>query len=165
MDSANIKEINEYNQGQKIQHSPVLIRKRKNSTSELLVVAIGCTKEEYEEIKKLGTLNTSLLLSLKGNHFPSEEYIQDLIFLGDLNVFKAYTMFVYQFPQRKIDIRNRVEPQYRLYTKTLEEQKNISCYIRNLCSSAKESWQSIIRKVGSNYGVVFTYIVPIENKE
>lgn len=164
MDTTVIDKINRHNLGKEIIHTPVTLKKRKNAVAKLLVVVIGCTKEEYEEIKVTKVLNTSLLLTLKGNNFPSEEYIDTLIYLGDLHKFKAYGMFVYQFPQRKIDIRNRVEPQYRLYTKTLQEQKDTSCYIRNLCSSARESWQSVIEKVGKQYGVVFTYKIPI-NKE
>jgi len=164
MDTTIIDRINKYNEGQKIQHSPVIIRKRKNEFAELYVVAVGCTEEEYKEIKSTNILNTSLLNTLKGNHFPLEDYIESLIYVGDLNNFKAYAMFVYQFPQRKIDIRERKEPQFRLYTKTFQEQKDTNCYIRNLCNSAKESWQSVINKVGSKYGVVFTYKVPI-NKD
>ncbi len=165
MDSNTIKQINEYNFASTIQTNPVIIRKRKNETSELLVVTIGCTREEYQDIKKTNTLNTSLLLTLKGNNFPSEKYIDSLIFLGDLTLFREYEQFVYKFPQRKIDIRNKVEPQFRLYTKTLQEQQDTSCYIRNLCNSARVSWNSVIRKVGSNYGVIFTYKIPRIIKE
>lgn len=161
MDTTIIDRINKYNEGQKIQHAPVLLRKKKNLEAEVYVVTIGCTREEFEEIRLTRVLSTSLLNQLKGFKFPLEEYIDTLLYLGDLNNFKSYAMFIYQFPQRKIDIRNRVEPQFRLYTKTLQEQKDTSCYIRNLCNSAKESWQSVVKKVGSRYGVVFTYKVPI----
>jgi hypothetical protein len=160
MDVKEIKEINNYNSKGKIINTPVTIRKRKNEVAELLVVCIGCSKAEYEEVKATNTLNPSLLLQLKGNSYPDETYIDQLIFLGNLNLFKEYDSLVYRFPMRKIDILNKKEPSYRLYTKTLLEQQNMMCYIKSLCNSPKESWKSIIKKVGSEYGIVFTYKIP-----
>lgn len=160
MDIKEIKEINNYNSKGRIINTPVTIRKRKNEITELLIVCIGCSKDEYEEVKITNTLNPSLLLQLKGNNYPDETYIDQLIFLGNLTLFRGYESLVYKFPMRKEDIRQKKEPQFRLYTKTLIEQQNMMCYVKSLCGSAKESWKSIIRKVGSEYGIVFTYKVP-----
>jgi hypothetical protein len=159
MDS--IKYRNDFIEKSKIIHSPIIIKKIQYKNSNHLYIVLGCKKEQVKEfIDKKDISDDSIINNLINLNFISNKQdIKNVLFIGKLTSFKSYEKFVFKFKHRKIDIINNKEPQYRLYTRSLEYQKNIM-WLTNLCNSAEKSWKSVCEKVGSEYGLLIKVEIP-----
>lgn len=152
MDS--IKRNNEYREKSRVEPAPVVIKKRTKGNIQLLYIVVGCTKESTEEMLSKQLFDQSILTTLhQHGHKYFEADIEQVLYCGNLKKFQHYEQFVYQFPLRKVDIREKKEPQYRYYAQPLEYQRNLIGSI-NLCNSPKKSWESVVLKVGAEYGVL-----------
>ncbi len=152
MDS--IEKINNFNLQSKINPSPVVLKRKSSNTTTISYILIASNLSEVVNIIDTKELTANLYETLKDNKLITlNEDVKQVLFCGNLEKFKHYERFVFKFPERKVDIRNRKEPQYRLYTRTLEEQKNVM-WLLNLCSSPKNSWLSALTKIGTYYGLL-----------
>lgn len=152
MDS--IERNNKYREKCRITPSPVIVKKQKKDKVTIQYVVVGCSKEIIKEMLDKKLLHSSILLTLQTHNLNyTEEQIESVVFCGDLSKFTQYDKLVYKFPMRKRDILEKKSEQFRLYTHTLDYQKNLM-YNINLCTSASASWKSVITKVGSNYGII-----------
>lgn len=149
-----IKKINEYRLYATVDNSPVVVKKSSNSTNIIQYVVCGCSQEESKTIIQKRELTESIkrILFLQ-DIIKEESNIVGLIFCGKLENFGSPSKLVYKYPQRKIDIRNRVEPQYRFYLFTKEQQEKHRL-VHNICPTVEHSWNSVITKVGSQYGII-----------
>lgn len=149
-----IEKINEYRLYAKIDNSPVIVKSISNSTYTLRYVVLGCTKDESTSIIQTRELPENLKdILIKNTMMQDESNILGLIFCGRLENFGSPSKLVYKYPQRKIDIRNRVEPHYRFYVFTRQQQDKHILF-HNLCPTVEHSWKSVIIKVGSQYGLI-----------
>lgn len=153
--------INKYRERTAIKNSSCIIKKKSNEFFNLLYIATKATKEEIDILLKTRELPITIITSLiSENIITNKKEIEEVLYYGDLNLFTNYKRLVYQFPLRKIDIVNRKEPQFRLYSRTLEYQKSMMFTI-NLCPTSELSWKSVIDKVGNSTGL----ILKIRNKK
>lgn len=149
-----IERINAYNLKKAIIHEPVTVSKKSSNSVQILYVVVGEQEEVINNIIKNQRLDNTIYNILLNNNIITEKaQVDSVIYCGKLIEFTSYTQFVYKFPQRRIDIRERKEEQYRLYTSTLAHQKEYSSHL-NICPTAKQSWGSVIKKVGKDYGLL-----------
>ena len=149
-----IDRINQYRDLCRHKYAPVVVKKQRSANTSVLYVAIRAKKEECATIKADRELLPFVAEDLINHNIITDISQVDAVLLcGDLSKFKKYAKLVYKFPLRKIDVRNRVEEQFRLYTKTAEQQKNLMLNF-NLCPTAELSWKSVLEKIGTNYGLL-----------
>jgi hypothetical protein len=147
--------INAYNLKHNTTSDFILTKKGKTKTHEISIIVIPSNIEEIKEIKLSKEVSQRIVDLLKKNRLINHsDDIQILIFGGNLNTFKGYENVVKQYPYRNIDKREKREPQFRLYTTSAEEQEKVR-YNLNICRTAEFSWQSVIKKCGTEYGIVF----------
>lgn len=153
MDSS-IERINEYRLHTSIEHSPVILKRQSSSKLTIIYLVFPCNEKHTRYILKYLKLSALVRQKLiEGNYINTENDIEQVLHCGKLNEFPSYSQLVYKFPQRKADVRNRVEPTYRFYEYTREKQLQ-HLLVHNICPTAEHSWNSVIRKVGSEYGLV-----------
>jgi hypothetical protein len=154
-----IDRINEYRDKGRIPYTPVVVKKQSSREKSVLYVAIKATQDQCKEIKSQNTLLSFVSEDLLSNNIITDiEQIEKVLLCGDLSKFKKYSKLVYKFPLRKVDVRNRVEEQFRLYTKTMQQQRDLMLMI-NLCPTAELSWKSVLEKLGTNYGLLLKVVV------
>ena len=148
-----IDRINQYRDRCRIPYAPVIVKKLNNGIYTTLYVAVKAKKEECATIRHDRALLPIVIQDLKSfNIIKDEEEIKAILTCGDLSKFKHYSKFVYKYPLRKVDVRNRREEQFRLYTKSAEQQRELMLSI-NLCPTAELSWKSVLTKIGTEYGL------------
>lgn len=151
MDS--IERNNNYRDRCRIPYAPVIVKKLNNGIVSTLYVAVKARQEECVTIRHDKTLLPVIIEDLKKFEIiKNEDEIKAILACGDLSKFKHYSKFVYKYPLRKVDIRNRVEEQFRLYTKSAEKQREMMLML-NLCPTAELSWKSVLTKLGTQYGL------------
>lgn len=147
--------INAYNLKHNTTSDFILTKKGKTKTHEVSFIVIPSNIEEIKEIKLTKEVSQRIVDLLKKNKLINHsDDVQILIYGGVLSNFKGYENIVKQYPYRNIDRREKKDPQYRLYTTSAEEQEKIR-YSLNICRSAELSWQSVIKKCGTEYGIIF----------
>ena len=152
MDS--IEKINNYNLRYSTHTNTVVLKKKNLETKIVFYILVASYPEELNTINSTKELTRNLYEILKDNkHITLDENVKSVLYCGNLEKFNLYEKVVFMFPYRQIDIRNRADREYRLYTRTLEEQKNTMGFI-NLCTSAKNSWLSALTKIGTHYGLL-----------
>lgn len=153
-----IEKINEYRANTSIEHAPVILKRSKGKTAILTYLVFPCTKLESDFILEHRALGFNILKNLTEQQYINKESdIKEVYHCGKLIDFGGFRELVYKFPQRKIDIRNRVEPIYRFYEFSLERQKQ-HINVHNMAPTAEHSWNSVLRKVGTEYGLVIKII-------
>ena len=151
MDS--IERNNNYRDRCRIPYAPVIVKKLNNGIVSTLYVAVKARQEECATIRHDKTLLPVIIEDLKKFEIiKNEDEIKAILACGDLSKFKHYSKFVYKYPLRKVDVRNRVEEQFRLYTKSAEKQREMMSML-NLCPTAELSWKSVLTKLGTQYGL------------
>lgn len=151
MDS--IERNNNYRDRCRIPYAPVIVKKLNNGIVSTLYVAVKARQEECATIRHDKTLLPVIIEDLKKFEIiKNEDEIKAILACGDLSKFKHYSKFVYKYPLRKVDVRNRVEKQFRLYTKSAEKQREMMLML-NLCPTAELSWKSVLTKLGTQYGL------------
>ena len=151
--------INEYREKTRVKPEPVVVKRGKTEKNQVLFVVIKATEQECKDMNKTKTINEDLLIDIieKYKYIESIKDIQSVLHCGDLNNVKFVKNYLYKFPYRERDRRERKEEQFRCYTYTLEKQKEMLNVI-NSCPTVERSWSSVIEKVGSRFGL-FLYIV------
>ena len=148
-----IDRINQYRDRCRIPYAPVIVKKLNNGIVSTLYVAVKARQEECATIRHDKTLLPVIIEDLKKFEIiKNEDEIKAILACGDLSKFKHYSKFVYKYPLRKVDVRNRVEEQFRLYTKSAEKQREMMLVL-NLCPTAELSWKSVLAKLGTQYGL------------
>ena len=151
MDS--IERNNNYRDRYRIPYAPVIVKKLNNGIVSTLYVAVKARQEECATIRHDKTLLPVIIEDLKKFEIiKNEDEVKAILACGDLSKFKHYSKFVYKYPLRKVDVRNRVEEQFRLYTKSAEKQREMMLML-NLCPTAELSWKSVLTKLGTQYGL------------
>ena len=127
----------------------IVLLKRINKTEHYIYyVVVRATEEEINKLKinkQLERRQYQFLIDEKVINFAEE--IEGIIFSGHLLNFTSYEQLVFQYPMRKIDIRDRKEKVYKDYSKTKEEQENIQ-WLVNSTPTPLHSWKTVIRKIG-----------------
>ena len=162
--SEHFKDINDYREKTRIKPEPVVVKKGKTKINQILFVVVKATKEQCDAMNKSRTINEDLLIDIIYNYgyIDTIKDIQSVIHCGDLNHVPSVKEYVYRFPYRERDKRERKEEQFRCYTQTLDKQKEMLNVI-NSCPTAERSWSSVIEKVGSQYGLFLYIVKPLEN--
>ena len=151
MDS--IERNNNYRDRCRIPYAPVIVKKLNNGIVSTLYVAVKARQEECATIRHDKALLPIIIEDLKKFEIiKNEDEVKAILACGDLSKFKHYSKFVYKYPLRKVDVRNRVEEQFRLYTKSAEKQREMMLML-NLCPTAELSWKSVLTKLGTQYGL------------
>lgn len=149
-----IEKINDYRRNTAIVNEPVVLKRLKNPKLIITYLVLPCNLPDISYILTYQTLPYQILdYMIEKNYLNKEEDIEQVLHCGILHEFNGYRDLIYKFPQRKIDIRNRVEPIYRFYEYSLERQKQ-HINVHNMAPTPEHSWNSVIRKVGSDYGLV-----------
>lgn len=157
-----IEKINAYRDRCRIEHGSVIVSKKSNQFFTLLFIVVGCTKEELEDMVTKQTLSEKIYNKLlTEQHITDEKEVEAIIYNGLLSNYSGYSDYVYKFPLRRLDIKEGKTPQFRLYSRSVEYQKEIMSSI-NVCPTAELSWKSVIDKVGTSYGLFLK--VRIKNK-
>ena len=159
-----VDRINEFNSNfkQRFEKSIITVKKTTNKIQKVttLYIVIPTTEEDTEYIISKRILSKSIREELiRQSLIKEEKNIDSCAFCGKLENFTSYDELVYQYPMRRVDIRERKEPEYRLYTRTREQQDKMRG-IFNICNNSKKSWLSVIEKCGSNFGVILKLVVP-----
>lgn len=148
-----IEKINAYNLYATIENKPVILKRQKSTKVTITYLVYPCTEISIEYIKSFLTLPSQILDHMvQENYLTKESDIEQVLHCGNLEEFYPNNL-VYKYPQRKIDIINRVEPIYRSYILSKEVQEQYM-YVHNMCPTAEHSWKTVIKKVGSKYGLV-----------
>ncbi len=163
--SEHFKGINEYREKTRIQPEPVVVKRGKTKINQMLWVVVKATEQECIDMNKSRKLNESLLQEIKEKYKYINDIkdIQSVIHCGNLNQVPSVKDYVYKFPYRERDRRERKEEQFRCYTQTLDKQKEMLNVI-NSCPTAERSWSSVLEKVGSQYGLFLYIVKPLENE-
>lgn len=128
---------------------------------ETLYIVVPTTEQETKDIITKQLLSEEIIQQLLNQSLiKNKKDINSCAFCGNLKLFTSYDELVAKYPMRLVDIRERKEPEYRLYTRTKEEQDKMRG-IFNICNSSRKSWFSVIEKCGSEFGVILKLIVPI----
>lgn len=155
-----IEEFNKYNEWKTIKIVPSLIvKKGKKDNKTFYYVVVAQTLEKCKDIVAKQELSLEVYDILNNTeNLPIPHEVEAVSFWGNLKKFKHYEKLVYQFPYRKRDMLEKKERRFRLYTASLETQKESAIYI-NLCNNAKDSWLSVLKKIGSEYGLILKVTV------
>lgn len=136
----------------------IIVKKLTNSRETQLFLVIKATEEQCTSLVEKKRLPKELLDKLiELKYIDNEVDVKTVLFYGELDNFTAYSNLVYSFPLRRLDIKNRVEPSYRDYTMSLQEQKD-TILIFNTCPTAVQSWKSIVRILNTKIGIVIKVI-------
>ena len=167
-----VNKINAFNQKQNqfIQQSNVVVLRKYKSklkpTSEkpveipitIQIVLVKSNEEETIKIKQQQQLTEKIIQLLKDNNIIElREQIKVVYYCGDLRNYTATDKIVYKFPQRRVDIKNNRPERFRDYSKTLEQQKN-SMSLVNTAPTVDISWNTAIRKIGNNFGLLLKIV-------
>lgn len=168
-----VNKINEYNsEFNKIYSKSVVIVKRttnkitnkiteESKKYQTTYIVIPTTEQDIKDTITKRELSKEIKeLLVSENFIKNDKDINSCVFCGDLKTFTSYNELVYQYPRRKVDIRERKEPEFRLYTRTREQQEKVRGYF-NICHSASKSWNSVIEKCGSKFGLILKLIIQI----
>lgn len=149
-----IERINAFIDKNRIKHSSCIVKELQNTKYIVQYVVVACTMETIENLLKNQDYPNNIIDTLiKENIINNKSNINGVVYYGNLLNFTQYRELVYKFPIRKIDLREGREPRFRLYTRTIEYQKEMGL-VMNLCPTAELSWKSVIDKVGSKTGLI-----------
>jgi hypothetical protein len=154
-----IKEKNRLLEVKLFEKGSVVVKQQKSELQTLKYLVLPCTAQELKEIVASKELQPFIYEQLVNQSFITKNSdVKEVTYCGNFNNFKQYYDLVYQFPHRRIDIKEGKEPQFRLYTRSLQYQRD-NMWLVNLCNSAIKSWQSVIEKAGSNTGLILKIII------
>lgn len=154
--------INNYNLRHTFDPNIVILKKGTNKTHQISILVVPLKQEQTEEIHANQSLSEDVIEFLKQQkHITKLGDIAEVNFCGKLDEFKAYDRVVVQLPMRKSDFLKGVEPSYRYYVMTIERQKEL--LPMNVCSSARLSWLSAIKKCGSPFGLLIKIKIPLDD--
>lgn len=150
-----VEEINKYNEWKRIVTVPALVVKKATTIEgTIYYIVVSYNLDACREMARLQHLQPKVHEAIKSiENFPIDYEVQKVLHWGNLEKFKYYEKLVYEFPYRKRDALARKEREYRLYTRSLESQKQHLGVI-NLCNNPKSSWLSVLDKVGNKYGLI-----------
>lgn len=129
--------------------------------SNIIYVTIPTTEQITKDIINNKELTEEIVQKLLQERLiNSRKEISVCVFIGNLKTFTDYDELVYQYPIRKVDLRERKEPEYKLYTRTKEQQEAMRG-VFNICNNSKKSWLSVVEKCGSEFGLILKLVVKI----
>lgn len=132
----------------------VVVKKATNKAFTNILVVVKLTKEQCEEVKETKVLIPRITETLKeANIIEFAEEVKEVYFCGKLEKFTQHKKVVTMFPQRRRDIAEGKDPHFRDYTRTRESQE-ANMYLINICRDSKTSWNSVSKKLRSEYGIL-----------
>jgi hypothetical protein len=143
----------------------VITKRGRTKNTVEIIVAVKLTEEECKTVRKTKALIPRITETLKdGKVIEFADQIKDVYHCGELNQFTQYEKIVSHYPQRLKDIKEGRDIHYRDYTRTREGQE-ANMHLVNICRDSRTSWQSVAKKLRSNYGILVRVVILILKEE
>lgn len=113
---------------------------------------IGLPESEVIEVKEKRELSTEIKRLVIQENYTIDNIV-DMIFIGKFKDLKSIENYVTKFKQRQVDIRNRAEPYYRNYMRTIENQRKMNAHV-NVAPDPRQSWITAMTAIARPYGLI-----------